>query len=101
MAWDAASFKVRWPEFIPTADAVVTATLADAVLRVDDRLFGDSTDAAVGLLTAHLLAISPFGQQNRMVSDDGDTTYNREFKRMSKNATGGPWRTGQGPTGLL
>lgn len=103
MPFDAATFKARYPEFAPTPDALVTATLADATARIDSRLLSTANfNAAVGLLTAHLLSISPFGQQARLEGEkepSGGTgsTYNSELKRLLRLAGGGPWTTGQLP----
>lgn len=103
MAWTATSFKARYPEFAPTPDAQVNGALADATARIDTRLLSTANyDAAVGLLTAHLLSITPFGQQARLEGEkepSGGTgsTYNSELKRLLRLAGGGPWFAGQLP----
>lgn len=74
---DLAGFRARFPEFRTAPDAVVTAALTAAAGETSTD-FGDSYDEAHGLLAAHKLAISPFGQSARMVSDKGETTYQRE-----------------------
>ncbi len=106
MAWTPTTFRARWPEYGPTSDALITSAITDAGVRVDARLFGDETDAAVGLLAAHLLAISPQGAgMNRMATgdkaddQDGDSTYNAEFKRIARRKAGGPWLAGQATSG--
>lgn len=89
MAWTPATFKARWRDFVPTDDDVVQAALDEAARSVDDRYFGDKTDDAVGLLAAHKLASSPFGQSARLANDDGTTTYGKQFEEMSRAACGG------------
>lgn len=101
MAWTASTFKSRWPEFAPTADAQVDAVLVAAARRCDARVFGDDTDEAVGFYAAHLLATSPQGQQARLESDKADTTYRAEWLRLARQRAGGPWSVGQGPSGMV
>lgn len=110
MAWTATTFKARWPEFTPTPGTLVDAALAEAVTEVDARVFGARTDASVGLLAAHKLSIGPSGAMARtdakaMVAMKGQphasTTYGIEFDAMVRQRAGGPWTTGQGPSGML
>lgn len=61
MALSTANFKVLYPEFNATADATVAAKLAVALLSIDTTVWGASADDGQGRLTAHLLAMSPFG----------------------------------------
>jgi hypothetical protein len=95
MSWTAAAFKARYPEFNPASDAVVTAALADAVPYIDPGLFSTDTDQAVGLKAAHILAISPFGQNARLVAEDGSTTYAKALEPLVRARAGGPWIAGQ------
>ncbi len=74
-----AQFKVRFPEFRTADDSLVSAVLAESGNELNSEELGDAYNAAHGLLAAHKLAISPFGQSARMVNDEGETTYNREF----------------------
>lgn len=83
---DLSAFRTRYPEFSSASDGLVTATLADAALRVDDDAFGTSYDMAHGLMAAHLLWASPFGSGMRL---DGDTEadssrYLVEFRRLTR-----------------
>ena len=66
MGWTASTFKARWAEFAPCSDSLVDAALAEALEEVDERVYGAKADAAVGLLAAHKLSISPQGQQSRL-----------------------------------
>lgn len=61
MSLSTADFKIAYPEFDSIADATVSAKLALALLSIDATAYGDSADDGQGRLTAHLLAMSPFG----------------------------------------
>ena len=103
MAWDHASFKARWTEFAPCPDSLVDAAIAEATEEVDARVYGAKADAAVGLLAAHKLSISPQGQQARLDpkafgdGEHGTTTYGIEFDTITRNAGGGVWAMGVSP----
>ncbi len=108
MAWTATTFKARYSTFSPKADALVTAVLAEAVLEVDARLFGDTTDMAVGLLTAHKLSLDPSGGAARLDAKTilamkgqphASSTYGIEFDALVRKKAGGPWTIGQTPSG--
>lgn len=101
MAWTPTTFRARWPEFATLADSQVQANLTAAARRCDSRVFGDDTDEAVGYLAAHLLAMSPGGQQARLEGKEGTTTYYAEWQRLARQRAGGPWVIGQSPDGLL
>lgn len=73
-----ATFRVRFSEFETAPDAMVQACLDASALETDSSAFDTAYDEAHGLLAAHKLAISPYGQNARMVSDKGETTYMRE-----------------------
>ena len=103
MGWTASTFKARWAEFAPCSDSLVDAALAEALEEVDERVYGAKADAAVGLLAAHKLSISPQGQQSRLdpkAQQDGPhgtTTYGCEFDGLAKIVGGGPWAMGMLP----
>lgn len=102
MAWTATTFKARWAEFAPQSDTLVDAVLAEAAAEVDERVYGASYDHAVGLLAAHKLAVSPFGQTARQEgADKSSTTYGDEFDRLTRKRAGGPWVTGYTPGDTL
>lgn len=91
MAMSRATFRVEYPEFVATSDALVDAKLAAALTRTDTTAFGDDADAAQGLLAAHLLATAPFGQTSRQEGDDkSNSTYLDEWKRLARARFGGP-----------
>jgi hypothetical protein len=95
MAFTVSSFKVAYPEFANTPDATVQAKLDMAYRGLDSRRFGDRYDDAVGLKTAHLLSLAPFGTQARLESDDTQTTYGVQLGEMVRQCAGGPWAAGQ------
>ena len=92
-----ASFRTRFPEFAETDDAMVQAKLDEVAVALDDRVFGARIDEAVAYLVAHRLALSPFGQNARMVAKDGSTTYGEQYAGIQRAAAGGPWAVGQTP----
>lgn len=89
MAVDRRSFLARFPEFEPASIAMIEGALVDARSNVDGAVFGTKTDEAVRWKTAHLLAITPFGQQARLVSKDGSTTYGEYFMQLVRSVTPG------------
>lgn len=103
MAYTATTFKARFTEFEGTADSVVTAALAEATRRTNATGFAARFDDAVALLAAHLLSVSPGGQQARREDDKGEptTTYLATLKALRRECFGGGWSIGQGPGGML
>jgi hypothetical protein len=77
-----ATFKSLWPEFVKIPDDFIQSRLDQAAARINPEIWADKTDMGHGYLTAHLLATSPYGQNARLVSDKGETTYNREYVRL-------------------
>ncbi len=89
MAVDFGSFVGDFPEFESAGRSLVESKIADAVLDIDTTVWGAKTDIGVKYLTAHILALSPFGQQARLVSKDGSTTYMKHLKREMRSVTSG------------
>lgn len=89
MAVTVETFLDSYPEFNPAGEPLIQAKLDDAALLVDADIWGTREDMGVMLTTAHLLAQSPFGQQARLVSKDGSSTYSRELARMQVIVAGG------------
>ncbi len=88
---DQTAFLAAYPEFGESSPALVAAKLAEAELQVDAAVCGAQTDIMHGLTTAHLLALSPFGQNARMVSKEGTTTYGERLVVMQRRVSGGAW----------
>jgi hypothetical protein len=81
-----ATFRVQYPEFKSALDPFVQAFLDAAAREINPTELGEAYDNAHGLLTAHKLAISPFGKQARMVNEDGRTTYENEYDAVLRRS---------------
>jgi hypothetical protein len=94
VALDLASFRVLYPEMDRVADTLAQAKLDEAEGRIDPDYFGaGAVDQAHGLLSAHLIAISPAGRQARLVPEKAQgnsTTYYREYEAMLREFNPGP-----------
>ena len=95
MAVDAASFIIDFPEFSETDTALIDAKIADAVGRVSAETWADLTDQGVKYLAAHLIAMSPLGEQSRLELKAGPdagkstTEYFLEYDRILRSVTMG------------
>ncbi len=89
MAVSVESFLVSHPEFTPAGAELIQAKLDEAALEVDVALWGVRADTGIKLTAAHLLAVSPFGQQARLVAKNGSTTYSTRLIDLYKLAAGG------------
>ena len=89
MAVDRRSFLARFPEFEPAPRAMIEEALDEGARNVDAQVWGSKTNDGIRWKTAHLLAISPFGQQARLVSKDGSTTYGVRFAALARSVTPG------------
>lgn len=83
------TFRVQFPEFNGVSDGMVSAYLTAASLSVDASIWGGKADQGQAYLCAHMLATTPFGQNARMVSKDGTTTYETIYKRLQLEVSGG------------
>lgn len=82
-------FLIQFPEF-RTADVnLVQAMLNAALLEIDAGLWRAKADQGQAYLTAHRLAMSPFGQNARLVAKDGSTTYFQHFKELRSQVASG------------
>lgn len=83
---DAAFF----PEFAGAGVAMLQLYIDKAKLRVSDTVFGDEFDQAHAVMTAKLLAQTQYGQQNRLVSKTGRSTYDDQWDQIAYvHAAGG------------
>lgn len=83
MAADLAGFRARFPEFNGVGDAYINTQLGDAQLQVDPAVWNLKTDLGVYYLTAHTLALSPFGNSAKLVAKDGKTTtYGAKYREL-------------------
>ena len=83
------TFTTQFPEFSATDADMVSAMLAASLLEINVAVWGALADQGQAYLTAHKLAISPFGQQARLVQKDGSTTYELEYKRLCSAVASG------------
>jgi hypothetical protein len=89
MAVTVASFLVAFPELAPAGEPLIAAKLAEAARSVNANVWGVKTDDGVSYLAAHLLACSPYGENARLSSDKGESTYGRRFEALR-------WQVGAG-----
>ncbi len=79
------SFKESFPELTDAGDPLIEAKLAEAENTVGaiGGIIGTVgiRDTLVSYQTAHLVALSPYGFQAKLVSKLGTTTYGNEYER--------------------
>ena len=75
-------FRALHREFRSVADALVQAKLDAAALSIAPDVYGAKTDRGIELKAADLLARTPFGLSQRLVSDKGETVYSRELGEL-------------------
>lgn len=83
-----AEFLVLFPEFAALAaedggTELIDGALVRSARRVSDS-WGAKRDDVIGLTTAHMLALSPFGRNARLSAADGSSTYKTELTEMKK-----------------
>jgi hypothetical protein len=71
-----------FPEFREADGDLLSSRLTAAIGRVDAEVWGPQWSNGVLMLAAHLLAISPYGQNARLSAKDGSSTYLAEYERM-------------------
>lgn len=100
MALSRANFLIRFPEFGDggvsgqerAPEELIDDALARAASRVSDAIWTDLADEGIGYLAAHLISISPWGQQARLVpaQPDGTTTYWAAYMALLRGEVGAP-----------
>ena len=98
---DTLTFKARFPEFARLPDVTLNDVIARATARTNATVMGDQADEAIGYMAAHLLALSPYGQQARLSEPGKTTTYYQHWLEIARYKTvgyarvtsgvGGPW----------
>ena len=83
-----AAFRSTFPEFQSATDVMVQSRLDQAAARMDLAIWGTRYEEGHGLLAAHLLALSPYGQMARMVSKSGTSTYGDQFRELQTIVAG-------------
>lgn len=83
---DYKTFRDAYAEFVSAPEATVLSALRRAATELNATEIGAPYDEAHGLLTAHKLAISPYGRASRTLNDEGQTTYEVEFGKVMARA---------------
>jgi hypothetical protein len=82
-----ADFRTRFPEFDLASDTYVQAYLTDALLELDAVVWGALLDLGQAYLAAHRMASSPWGQSAKLISEDGSTTYWKNYENLRRACT--------------
>lgn len=77
-----ANFRIRYPEFESASDTLVQRYIDDALVQVDPDVFGESQELAAYCYVAKELSNSPFGQNARLTSDKGESTYSKKWSEL-------------------
>ncbi len=85
-----AAWRIQFPEFVACPDPLAQAYLDAALLQLDAEVWGNLLDQGHGYLTAHKLALSPYGQAARLSKKNGgETTYYVHFRELQAGVSGG------------
>ena len=79
----------RFPEFTSTPEALVNASIADAILQVDSDYYGTKADMAITYLAAHLIALNPLGEMARLDKKGEKTIYLLLFDKVKRSLGAG------------
>ncbi len=90
MALTESKFRDEYPEFKTAGSVLVCAKLGHAKDDTDASVWLTKTDHAVGLRTAHLLALSQFGQNSRLIAKDGTTIYEKQLGKLLAEVASSP-----------
>jgi len=84
-----AKFRVDFPEFANTADAIIEARIAMAIRQVNSTIYGGKTDDAIEWLTADMVACGPLGEQARLSKDSKTTIYREQYEAIKQQVAYG------------
>ena len=82
MAVSAAQIQAQFTEFAETPTPLIDAKTADATKRISATIWGDLTDDGIKYLACHLIALSPQGEQSKLMVEKEITEYWLEYVRM-------------------
>jgi hypothetical protein len=88
------TFRIRYPEFATSSDALAQSGLDEAALSVDPNVYGQKFDAAHGAFAAHLLWTGVHGASIRLDGDskpDEKSRYWEEFARLRREVAPRFW----------
>jgi Protein of unknown function (DUF4054) len=96
------TFLTSFPEFANTPKGLLAAKLAESLLQIDPNIWGVKADTGQGYLAAHLITLSPMGQNARMIvaSKNGTqptTTYMGHYRVMQQQVSSGYRVASSGP----
>lgn len=80
-----ADVEARFPELITAGGALIQECIRGAVDRLNSDTWGALYREGLLYMTAHLLALSPYGQEARMVSDRGLSTYRLVYDDLANS----------------
>jgi len=90
------AFVVQFPEFTNTNVPLVEAMLAAALLEIDTDVWGLKATQGQWYLAAHKLALSPFGNNAKMIptrkvgdGPHGETTYGTHYDTLARQVASG------------
>jgi hypothetical protein len=89
MAATVDEFRKRFPEFAGVDDVLIATHMGDAALSVSAGVWGVKQDVGIYYLTAHRLALSPFGRAAKLVGEDGKTTYGAHLEELKRQVSVG------------
>lgn len=82
-------FVVQFPEFEGVDTDLLQVHLDAAELEIDRSVWLLKGDQGQGYLAAHKLALSPFGNNAKLVAKDGSTTYQVHYDRLVRQVSSG------------
>lgn len=89
MAVTVAAFVVQFPEFRNASTDLLQAHLDAAELEIDREVWETKGDQGQMYLAAHKLALSPFGNNAKLVPAGGITTYEIHYDRLVRQVSSG------------
>ncbi len=84
---DIAAFRANHPEFGTSdevSDVLVQQALDKAETQIDAGVWTTEAQEGQELTAAHILAIGPFGQDAKLVNEDGATVYSVRLEVLQK-----------------
>jgi hypothetical protein len=84
-----AVFVVQFPEFGSVDEDQLQLHLDAAELEIDRDVWLEKGDQGQAYLAAHKLALSPFGNNARLVAEDGSTTYSIHYEKLQRQVSSG------------
>jgi hypothetical protein len=89
MTVDYETMLLEFAEFGGATRELVEARIAEAYRRTPERIWGDLRDDGAKYLAAHLIALSPFAAELKLVGPDRKTLYGEERARLERLVSSG------------